>query len=178
MGWVADRPFTRAERRASTKRRRTVGRRVAFAALVILAGATAAAVWAAERGDREMARIDTSASSAAPRTKTTARAATRATHLIARPAGSLPSPVQDGAAARVGSSVVLLGGLDSAITSTSDVRLIANGRAHTIGHLPVVFHDGAAVTIGHSVYEFGGGDGVRQLDQILRVDPRTGSSRS
>jgi len=177
LAWVADQPFTRAGRRASTKRRRTAGRRVAFAVLVIIAGATAAAVWAAERNDREISRIDPSTSSAAPRTNTTAPAATRATHLIARPAGSLPSAVQDGAAARVGSSVVLLGGLDSAITSTSDVRLIANGRAHTIGHLPVAFHDGAAVTIGRSVYEFGGGDGIHQLDQILRVDPRTGSSR-
>ena len=98
--------------------------------------------------------------------------------MIARPAGSLPAAVQDGSAARVGGSVLLLGGLDSAITSTNDVRLIANGRAHTIGHLPVAFHDGAAVTIGRSVYEFGGGNGIRQLDQILRVDPRTGSSRA
>src|SRR5207245_11401939 len=89
----------------------------------------------------------------------------------------LPSAVHAGALARVGASVVRLGGLDSAITSTNDVRLIANRRAHTIGHLPVVFHDGAAVAIGRSVYEFGGGNGIRQLDQILRVNPRTGSSQ-
>ena len=46
----------------------------------------------------------------------------------------------------------------------------------TIGRLPSVFHDGAAVRIGSYAYEFGGGDGVRQLDQILRVDPKTGTA--
>ena len=46
----------------------------------------------------------------------------------------------------------------------------------TIGRLPNVFHDGAAVRIGSNVFEFGGGDGIRQLDQILRVDPKTGTA--
>ena len=70
----------------------------------------------------------------------------------------------------------MLGGLDSADTSTADVRTIADGRERTIGRLPGVFHDGAAVRIGSSIYEFGGGDGIRQLDQILRINPRTGAA--
>ena len=75
-----------------------------------------------------------------------------------------------------GRRILLLGGLDSADSSTADVRTIANGRVRTIGRLPNVFHDGAAVRIGSKVYEFGGGDGIRQLDQILRVDPTTGAA--
>ena len=72
--------------------------------------------------------------------------------------------------------ILLLGGLDAADTSTADVRTIAGGRVQTIGRLPNVFHDGAAVRIGSNVYEFGGGDGIRQLDQILRVNPKTGTA--
>jgi YVTN family beta-propeller protein len=75
----------------------------------------------------------------------------------------------------VGRKLLLLGGLDAADVSTADVRTIVRGREETIGRLPSVFHDGAAVAIGRFVYEFGGGDGVRQLDQIVRVDPASGS---
>jgi YVTN family beta-propeller protein len=75
----------------------------------------------------------------------------------------------------VGHRLLLIGGLNSADISTADVRTISGGRERTIGRVPTVFHDGAAVAIGRFAYEFGGGDGVRQLDQILRVDPSTGA---
>jgi DNA-binding beta-propeller fold protein YncE len=91
-------------------------------------------------------------------------------------AGSLAAPIQDAAIATFGRRILLLGGLDSADTSTADIRTIAGGRARTIGRLPNVFHDGAAVRIGPYAYEFGGGDGVRQLGQILRIDPTNGAA--
>jgi DNA-binding beta-propeller fold protein YncE len=75
----------------------------------------------------------------------------------------------------VGRRLLLLGGLDAADVSTADVRTIVRGREQTIGRLPTVFHDGAAVGIGSFAYEFGGGDGIRQLDHIVRVDPTNGS---
>lgn len=93
-----------------------------------------------------------------------------------RAAGSLAAPIQDAAIVTFRRRILLLGGLDAADTSTADVRTIAGGRVRTIGRLPNVFHDGAAVRIGSNVYEFGGGDGIRQLDQILRVDPKTGTA--
>ena len=49
--------------------------------------------------------------------------------------------------------------------------------ARVIGHLPSARHDTAAATIGRFVYLFGGGNGVSQLDDIVRVDPATGSAR-
>ena len=99
----------------------------------------------------------------------------RPLRIRARRAGSLSTPLQDAAMASVGGKLLLLGGLDAADVSTADIRTIVRGRERTIGRLPTVFHDGAAVGIGRFAYEFGGGNGIRQLDQILRVDPSTGS---
>jgi DNA-binding beta-propeller fold protein YncE len=166
---VADAPFTRAGRRESQKRWRRIG----LAAVVIAAGATAAGVWAAT-SDHD----DHAVSPQPARRRPTARS-TRPDRLLrvgSRAAGSLPAPIQDAAIATVRRRVLLLGGLDAADTSTADVRTITLGRVRTIGRLPNVFHDGAAVQIGSKVYEFGGGDGIRQLDQILRVDPTTGTA--
>jgi len=77
--------------------------------------------------------------------------------------------------ATVGGKVLLLGGLNAADVSTADIRTIVRGQERTIGRLPTVFHDGAAVGIGRFAYEFAGGNGVSQLDQILRIDPNTGA---
>ena len=167
---MADAPLTRAERRASAKRRR----RIAFATLLIAAGASAAGVWAAD-WDHD----DRAASSQPAGKQPSARSRARPTaplRIGSRAAGSLRVPIQDAAIATFGRRILLLGGLNSADSSTADVRAIVGGRARTIGRLPTVFHDGAAVRIGSFAYEFGGGDGIRQLDQILRVDPATGTA--
>jgi YVTN family beta-propeller protein len=166
---VADAPITRAERRASPKR----WRRIAIATLLLAAAAGAAGVWAADsdRGERKPSPRPAGKKSAAlPRARPTPL------RINSHPAGSLAVPVQDAAIATFGRRILLLGGLNSADTSTSDVRAIERGRTRTIGRLPTVFHDGAAIRIGSFAYEFGGGDGVRQLDQILRVDPATGGT--
>ena len=140
---------------------------------MIAAGASAAGVWAAVWRDDDHA-----ASPRTARRQPVARSArpNGPLRIGSRAAGSLPAPIQDAAIATFGRRILLIGGLDSADTSTADVRTIANGRVRTIGRLPNVFHDGAAVRIGSKVYEFGGGDGIRQLDQILGVDPITGAA--
>src|SRR5262249_35714170 len=42
--------------------------------------------------------------------------------------------------------------------------------ARLVGRLPSALHDAAAAAIHGAVYLFGGGNGVAQLDQILRID--------
>jgi DNA-binding beta-propeller fold protein YncE len=167
---VADAPLTPARRRASANRWRRIG----FAALLISAGAGAAGVWAAAWNDGDHA-----ASTRPARAQPSARSPARPTGPLrvgSRDAGSLSAPIQDAAIVTFRRRILLLGGLNSADTSTADVRTIAGGRVRTIGRLPSVFHDGAAVRIGSAIYEFGGGDGIRQLDQVLRVDPTTGTA--
>ena len=98
----------------------------------------------------------------------------RAPKLVETSGGSLDAPMQDAATATVGTYAVAVGGLTAQGTSTSDVIVVARGTSRIAAHLPAAQHDAGAVSIGSSVYVFGGGDGVRQLDHILRVDPTSG----
>src|SRR5438067_9821886 len=98
-------------------------------------------------------------------------------HLVQVPSGSLAAPVQDAAAVSYGHGAVLIGGLTAADTSADSIVVSAGSAGRQIGRIPTALHDSAAVTIGSAVYLFGGGTGSRQLDTILRVDPRTGASR-
>ncbi len=96
--------------------------------------------------------------------------------LRANTVGTLNSPVQDAAGAAVSpSTVVLAAGLTAADTSRADVISVTGGHERVLGRLPGALHDAAAASLGGDLYLFGGGDGVRQLDAILRVDPRTGA---
>jgi DNA-binding beta-propeller fold protein YncE len=90
-------------------------------------------------------------------------------------AGRLPAPVQDAAAAPYAGGAVLLGGLTSADTSTDGIVVATRAGARVVGQLAGAFHDSAAVALGRLTYAFGGGNGVAQLDAIVRVDPRTGA---
>jgi hypothetical protein len=94
--------------------------------------------------------------------------------LTERAAGRLPAAVEDAGAAALGESVVLAGGLTAQDTSTSRIHIIGSRAQRDRGTLPAVQHDAPAVALGHFVYLFGGGDGIRQLDHILRLDPRSG----
>src|SRR4029078_7156046 len=92
---------------------------------MIAAGASAAGVWAAVWRDDDHA--------ASPRTALRQPVARSAPphgplRIGSRAAGSLPAPIQDAAIATFGRRILLIGGLDSADTSTADVRTIANGR--------------------------------------------------
>jgi YVTN family beta-propeller protein len=117
------------------------------------------------------------------RTTTTTR---RTTHLLATPvrpihlgsvaAGNLPAPLQDAAAAQFADGAVLIGGLTAADVSSNEIVTVTRAGARVVGRLAGAFHDSAAVSIGRLAYAFGGGNGVAQLDAIVRVDPRTGAN--
>ncbi len=84
---------------------------------------------------------------------------------------ALSAPLRDPATAPVGTSqAALLGGLDSADTSTAEVLVInAHGVAYS-GSLPGAQHDAQAATLGGQVYVFGGGS-LTELNHILGFDP-------
>jgi YVTN family beta-propeller protein len=97
--------------------------------------------------------------------------------LVERATGRLPAPVQDAAAAATSNrTMLLLGGLTPADTSTSEILLARAHGARRRGALPTALHDAAAVQLGGGTYLFGGGDGTRQLDAILRVEGATGAN--
>ena len=83
--------------------------------------------------------------------------------------GNLAAPVQDATSAPWRGGAILAGGLTAADTSTSNVVLVrAPGSASP---LPLALHDATSAALGNAVYLFGGGDGVHQLDGIIRVTP-------
>ena len=83
--------------------------------------------------------------------------------------GSLPAPVQDATSAPWHGGAILAGGLTAADTSTANVVLVrASG---SVSPLPLALHDATSSALGGGVYLFGGGDGVHQLDGIIRVAP-------
>jgi len=71
---------------------------------------------------------------------------------------------------------MLLGGLTAADTSTATILVASARGASRLGRLPAALHDSAAVRLGGAVYLFGGGNGVSQLDTIVRVDPASGAT--
>ena len=89
---------------------------------------------------------------------------------------ALPAPLQDPAAAAAGSRALLLGGLTAADASTGDILAATGAGARVIGTLPSARHDAAAVRLARFVYLFGGGTATSQLDEVVRVDPRSGRS--
>jgi YVTN family beta-propeller protein len=87
-----------------------------------------------------------------------------------RTVGALPAPVQDAAAAKTATGVLLLGGLTAADTSTASIVVVRSAHGSLTGSLPVAVHDAAAVSLARAVYLFGGGTGSSQLDTIVRVN--------
>ena len=102
------------------------------------------------------------------------RPATTAAHLTEVGIRTLPAPLEDPGAAVVGARIVLAGGLTASDTSTADVIVVRGATMHRVGSLLAGQHDAPAVALGGSVYVFGGGDGIHQLDHILRVSPGSG----
>ena len=95
----------------------------------------------------------------------------RPTRLVERPVGTLAQPLQDAAAAPIGSGALLLGGLNAADTSIGDIRFVSARGNTARGSLPGVRHDAAAVALGGATYVFGGGNGPSQLNEIVKVGP-------
>jgi DNA-binding beta-propeller fold protein YncE len=96
------------------------------------------------------------------------------TTLVERLGGRLAAAIEDPAAAAVAGRVILAGGLTPQDTSSSSIVSVRGRLSQVIGQLPGPQHDAAAATLGRFMYAFGGGDGVRQLDHILRIDPLSG----
>jgi YVTN family beta-propeller protein len=96
--------------------------------------------------------------------------------LAEHPTGGLPAALQDPSVAPLsGGRALLLGGLTAADQSTDQVVLASAHGGRVIGHLPSARHDTAAVSIGRFAYVFGGGTASSQLDDIVRVDPASGT---
>jgi YVTN family beta-propeller protein len=97
-------------------------------------------------------------------------------HVTAALTGRLGAPLQDAAPAATAGGTLLLGGLSASDTSTSGVLLANAVGDRTVGALPSALHDAAAATVAGHTYLFGGGNGVAQLDQIIRI-PATPAGR-
>jgi DNA-binding beta-propeller fold protein YncE len=96
--------------------------------------------------------------------------------LVEKVTGSLPAALMDPSYVASGGGIVLLGGLNAADTSVDTVIAAGYHGASVIARLPSVRHDTAAAVINRTIYVFGGGNGPSQLNDIVRVDPRTGHS--
>jgi YVTN family beta-propeller protein len=84
---------------------------------------------------------------------------------------TLGHAVADPAAGALGTNVVFAGGLDASTTSTARIGSISGRTVQSLANLPAAFHDSAGAAIDNALYLFGGGNGVSQLDGIVRVDP-------
>jgi DNA-binding beta-propeller fold protein YncE len=152
--------------------------------LATLVVVTAAGIWRLASGGSganpaPTGQSPTTPAAAVPKPATTQTVTAKkrtVVRLVASPAGTLPSPVQDAAAAPSGSGAgLLMGGLTTSDVSTANIVRVAMGSARRIGALPTALHDTAAVTLPGGTFLFGGGDGVGQHSEIVRVgaDGRT-----
>ena len=162
-----------AGRRSRTRESRFPRR---FLVAVLLVGSLAFAGWLLLQGGRG-ARPHLSSAPPAPSTtpaghSASARARVGPARLRAVATKQLAAALQDAAAAPLGTGVVLAGGLTPSDTSSDAVILVGPHGDRLLARLPGARHDAAAAGLAGAVYLFGGGDGVRQLDQILRIDRR------
>ena len=137
------------------------------ARLILLAAAALAAAAGCSSGSKRADPTPTR-----PQQRTVSHLARpRPLRLVERTLEALPQPVQDAAAARSGSGALVVGGLSAADTSVGDIRYVSSRGDARRGALGGVRHDAAAASIRGTTYVFGGGDGVRQLDEIVAVEP-------
>ena len=140
----------------------------------VLAALVAAAATATGCGSHSRARQHRAGSTAAatsPAAGTASAPTTIGVGLHVVSSRSLPAPVQLPGLARVGTSVLAVGGLNSADTSVSDVVRVAPGTPRRVGSLPAAIHDVGATTLGSSLYVFGGGSAGGPTAAITQVAP-------
>ena len=162
-----------AERRRRLLERRARRRRGAAVALAALAAVVVAAVGWRLSSSGGGAPAPADPGPATPKTAAAHPVVSRqatVVRLVPSPAGALPSPVQDAAAAAVGArSALVMGGLTASDLSSADIVQAGLDGARRVGALPRALHDTAAVTLAGGTFLFGGGDGVAQHAEILRV---------
>lgn len=95
----------------------------------------------------------------------------RPAQLADRDLYALPSPLRDPASAVLGGGrFVLLGGLDTADTSSTGIEVADRHRVLHTASLPLAQHDAQGAVVDGSVYVFGGG-ALSELDHIVSFDP-------
>jgi YVTN family beta-propeller protein len=157
--------------------RRRRRRRIVGAAAVSLAVGAGVGAWRLSSSQSESSRTSPEASHARATVVASNARPSTTIRLVVAPAGQLPSPVQDAVAAPLGvHGALLMGGLTAADTSTTDIVRVGSTGSRRVGALGTAVHDAAAVTLPGGVFLFGGGDGVRQHDAILSVDPSGGQT--
>ena len=85
--------------------------------------------------------------------------------------GTLPFPVHDSAAVKLGRSVYLFGGGNTAQLDQIVQVDPATGRASVVGRLPAASSDQAAARVGDTAYVVGGYTGTSWLDTIVAWRP-------
>ena len=154
-----------------TRRRRTLAGAVLIA--VFAAGVVVVANSSSHSKHTGSTKLGTVTSTTATvRTGATGSSVPRARPVVRyreTPIVTLGHAVADPAAGAIGNQVIFAAGLDSSGSSTSRVGSIRAPTVQTLPSLPKAFHDAAGAALGNALYLFGGGDGVRQLDSILRV---------
>jgi hypothetical protein len=129
---------------------------VALVALALAAAAGLAVLFA--RGGNGTASTDAASKTIASTVAKRPSQRPGLVRLAERSTGTLQAPVQDAAAAPVGSGrAMLVGGLTAADFSRADIRLASRSGDRAAGMLPLAVHDTAAVPLGGDVYVFGGG---------------------
>ena len=165
-------PVRRPRRRA--RKRRLLPRFLIALVVALALGTIAAWFTGGEPSKRAAAPTQAAGKTSPPKTTPISEVVQR--DLAEKVTGALPAPLQDPSYVRSGASVLLLGGLTAADTSTDGVVSTGFHGGRVLGRLPSARHDTAAAAVGGAVYVFGGGNGPSQLDDIVRVDPATGRS--
>jgi hypothetical protein len=98
--------------------------------------------------------------------------------LVYHPLYSLASPLRDPASGVLGGGrFVLLGGLDSADSSSAGIELADRHGVVRTASLPLAQHDAQGAQLDGMVYVFGGGS-FSELDHIVSFDPARGIVRT
>ena len=173
-------PLSPIERRSRQQAARRLARRLRLLALaLVVALAAGAGVLLVGGGGNSSRAAGPTTTATVVSGRAVARATAprpRRTILVVRRTSALGAALQDASGATVGGRSLLFGGLTAADTSTDGIVLVSASGSRVLGRLPSARHDTAAVAIGRYAYVFGGGNGVSQLDDIVRVDPATGTS--
>ncbi len=98
--------------------------------------------------------------------------------LVYRSRYMLPAPLRDPASAVLGGGrFALLGGLDSADTSSATIEVADLHGVRQTASLPLAQHDAQGAQLDGEVYVFGGGSSS-ELDHIISFDPARGVVRT
>jgi DNA-binding beta-propeller fold protein YncE len=152
-----------------------MSRRAAGGAIAATLAAAAVAGCGSHTGNTAPHQATSAATASTPAKGTAARRATAGVALHVVRSRSLPAPVQLPGLARVGTSILAVGGLDRGDASLADIVRVAPGAPRRVGALPAAVHDVGATALGSSLYVFGGGSAGGPTAAITQVAPSGGT---